>query len=229
MIVMTAEIFILLAVSLALILLILFIWRILIIIKTSKKLKNLNNQRIKRKSSKRKKHQQIKIVRHKRQRSIKQAILLVVLFVMTSGAAGYSRFYQLTNLATNDSESIVKGYYLVAEASKQLELDQQTGEKEQVDETNYQHTAIQLASYAPKKADTYGSKEGQLALNKYYRQLGQLGINMSSQSYAELGASDTLQNSFFSDIQRIESIQKEVIDLYKINEESLKKAFKGSQ
>lgn len=155
--------------------------------------------------------------RDEKQKLKRNMLVCLIVSIGMSGIVGYSRFYQLTNLTEGDTENIVSGFYLVDQVEKQLELiTEGEGSGENI------HTlAVRMASFYSKKGSDRGSESGQLLVNKYYAKIGQLGVNLSSETYQELLAKELTLTIYKEDIQSLKKSQKKVLDFYKISESSL--------
>ncbi|MFD1901886.1 hypothetical protein GQR36_21120 [Enterococcus termitis] len=120
-------------------------------------------------------------IRTKKKRQLVWAILCFVLFFVTAGGAGYSRYYQLTNLTAEDAEAVAKTYYLVGEMKKQVTAVDNGASPEKTVK-NLRDLSAQLASASVKPASQGMSVEGQKLLNRHLSLTRQLAVNISNQN-----------------------------------------------
>lgn len=198
----------------------LFISFILFFMSSIRIKKVLNKQQKNKPKSKRKRKKwsnEIKLLKKKKSSKIRFMIFSIIGVFIIGGATGYARWYQSTNLQDTDMDSLVYGYYLVDQIDKQLKDAE--GENSKKNEENIHKLSLQISSYSSKKASDKGTKESQILINRYYARLGQFGINLASQNYD--GLKENIAE-YQQDIVNIKTAQKQVLDFYKINENSLK-------
>lgn len=198
----------------------LFISFILFFMSSIRIKKVLNKQQKNKPKSKRKRKKwsnEIKLLKKKKSSQIRFMIFSIIGVFIIGGATGYARWYQSTNLQDTDMDSLVYGYYLVDQIDKQLKDAE--GENSKKNEENIHKLSLQISSYSSKKASDKGTKESQILINRYYARLGQFGINLASQNYD--GLKENIAE-YQQDIVNIKTAQKQVLDFYKINENSLK-------
>lgn len=147
-------------------------------------------------------------------------VMLLVTGVLAGGAA-YLSYYQSMNLTTDDSDSVVKGYYLLRDFEEQIILARDKGDDEEKLQKNIRYLATAMASYGTKKASDVNSQEGQITLNRYYNAIKQLGMNASTQTKNFFGNQE-LVNGFLTDIKQAQDYEKAAFDYYKVNESAFK-------
>lgn len=147
-------------------------------------------------------------------------VMLLVTGVLAGGAA-YLSYYQSMNLTTDDSDSVVKGYYLLRDFEEQIILARDKGDDEEKLQKNIRYLATAMASYGTKKASDVNSQEGQITLNRYYNAIKQLGMNASTQTKNFFGNQE-LVDGFLTDIKQAQDYEKAAFDYYKVNESAFK-------
>lgn len=147
------------------------------------------------------------------------AIICFVLFFVTVGGAGYSRYYQLTNLTAADAEAVSKSYYLVGELKKQIESTENGASSEKT-MNNIRSLSSQLASASVGKASQGMSAEGQKLLNRHRTLTRQLAINISSLNQETLSDASVREN-YLKDIEKVTASEKKVFKHFKVNESAL--------
>ncbi|MFK4568046.1 hypothetical protein [Enterococcus sp. UD-01] len=189
-----------------------------LMLQTKRKLKKVKRTKVKKKKQKQKRRTIKKLIKQgKRQRNI--GIVLTLLFLLTGFTAGYSLYYQAMHLSEKDSKAVVQGYYLMTNLEKELETAQTT-ENEVKSGKNIKNLAGQMSSYGIYKATIRNSQAGQKALNKYYKSMKELGINLSSQPN-DFFKNEALFNDFNTDLATVKKNHKLVVDYFNINEEAL--------
>ncbi|MFD2308098.1 hypothetical protein [Enterococcus termitis] len=188
-------------------------------ISTNKQWKKINVRRVKNKK-KRKKLQRIrKQLEQKKKRQLVWAILCFVLFFVTAGGAGYSRYYQLTNLTAEDAEAVAKTYYLVGEMKKQVTAVDNGASPEKTVK-NLRDLSAQLASASVKPASQGMSVEGQKLLNRHLSLTRQLAVNISNQNQ-EAMADASIREMYLKDIAKVTESEQKVFKHFKVNESAL--------
>lgn len=147
-------------------------------------------------------------------------VMLLVTGVLAGGAA-YLSYYQSMNLTTDDSDSVVKGYYLLRDFEEQIILARDKGDDEEKLQKNIRYLATAMASYGTKKASDVNSQEGQITLNRYYNAIKQLGMNASTQTKNFFGNQE-LVDGFLTDVKQAQDYEKAAFDYYKVNESAFK-------
>lgn len=182
------------------------------------------NQKIKKLPTKRfKNKKRNKQIARKRNQIIKQKrrakiAVFVTLFcsVVFAGGSAYVSYYQAMNLTNNDSNAVVKGYYLLRDFEEQLILAKEKDEKDEKLQQNIRYLSTAMASYGIEKANTLNSKEGQLVLNRYYIAIKQLGMNASTQTKKFYG-NPALVDEFLTDVKKAETYEKAAFDYFKVD------------
>ncbi|MGG5342643.1 hypothetical protein [Enterococcus sp. AZ192] len=186
-------------------------------ISQKKKMNSLPRKKLKNKKKNKKIVGQRKLLQKNKNRSLKLMIFLMIVSVAFSGASGYLSYYQAMNLTADDSDSVVKGYYLLRDFEEQLILARDQGDEEEKLQQNIRYLATAMASYGSKKASTVNSQEGQLVLNRYYNATKQLGMNASTQT-KNFYNNPTLVEEFLKDIAKAQEYERAAFDYYKVNE-----------
>lgn len=153
----------------------------------------------------------------KRKKTIRQCLILLLVTGVFGGVAGYLSYYQAMNLTTNDSDSVVKGYYLLRDFEQQLIIAKEKGEEEEKLQKNIRYLATAMASYGTKTASITNSEEGQLTLNRYYNAIKQVGMNASTQTKNFYGNAQVV-DSFLADIKKVQTYEKAAFTYYKVDE-----------
>lgn len=184
-----------------------------------RKIQKLSTRRVKNKKKKqlRKRLNQLK---KKKRRSVTSFVVVLLLTMSFSGGSFYISYYQSRNLTTEDSDLVVKGYYLLRDFEEQLLKAGNQEEDEIKIQQNIRYLAATLASYGTKKASNVNSKEGQLALNRYYTSLMQIGMNTSTQT-KNFFANMDLVGEFLNDADRIKEYEKAAFEYYQVDESAL--------
>ncbi|MDA9472806.1 hypothetical protein [Enterococcus sp. 5H] len=194
--------------------LIFFIWNYGI---QRKKLSQLPKRKVKNKKKNKKIARQRKEYQQKKKKNLIWVVWFTILTMMFSGGSAYISYYQAMNLTTEDSDSVVRGYYLLRDFEEQLILARDQGDEEEKLQQNIRYLATAMASYGTKKANNLNSQEGQLNLNRYYNATKQLGMNASTQTKNFYGNSDLVEE-FLRDIIKAKEHERTVFDYYKVNE-----------
>lgn len=184
-----------------------------------KKLTQLPRKKFKNKKKNKKIAIQRKELQQKKKKSLGWIVLLLVLTVTFSGTSAYISYYQAMNLTSEDSDSVVRGYYLLRDFEEQLIAARDQGDDEEKLQQNIRYLATAMASYGTKKASTINSQEGQLALNRYYNATKQLGMNASTQTKNFYG-NPSLVEEFLQDIAKAQEYERAAFDYYKVNEDA---------
>lgn len=207
----------------ATILLVIFaIYSLFRVIIHSRNLNKLPKKRIKNP----KKRKKIAIRKRKLVKARKSAlirfILLLIMGGMTAGGSFYVKYYQSMNLTGTDSDSIAKAYYLLRDFNDQVELAKVQGDDQEKINQNIQYLSRSMASYGTKKASEVNTKEGQLALNRYYKAIMELGKN-ANMKYKNFFEDPALSEEYITSIKKIEqNYEQPVFKYYKVDEAALK-------
>lgn len=191
-------------------------------LRTQKKLTKLPTRKIKNT----KKMKRIAQKRAHLQQTRKKQILATILFLFLAGSlAGgmqYLSYYQSMNLTSDDSDSLVKCYYLIRDFEQELTTAKKGTEDEIKSQQNIRYLATAMTSQGTKKASKINTEEGQLTLNRYYNVVKQLGMNASTQTNHFYG-NEALVATFLEDIKKSEAYEKAVFSYYKVDESALSK------
>ncbi|EOI06365.1 hypothetical protein UAY_00416 [Enterococcus moraviensis ATCC BAA-383] len=189
-----------------------------LMIQTKKALKKVKRTKVKKKKKKQKRRKIRELTRKsKKQRTF--GIVLSILFLLSTLSAGYSLYYQSMHLSQKDSKAVIQGYYLVDNIEKELQAAKTTDNDVKAGK-NIKLLAGQLSSYGIYKATIRNTEQGQKTLNKYYKSMKELGINLSSQT-DEFFKDETLLNAFEADVAAVKKNQEAVVSYFKINEKAL--------
>lgn len=179
-------------------------------------------KRVRTKNKKKRKRLLLKkrqmIQRKKNQRN--SALLFFVFSLLFAAGAVYSAYYQTMNLTTEDSDSIIQGYYLLSDFSSQLEKAGESSETEEKTLGNLRYLSSSLSSYGVKKASYLNTEEGQLLLNRYYGSMKEIGMNATN-NLSKIYGNPELVKEYQADIDKITENQKKVFEMYKVDENSL--------
>lgn len=178
-------------------------------------------KQLKRRKSNKKKQKKLKI-RELIKNSKKQrdwGISLCILFLVFSLDAGYSLYYQTMHLSQEDSRAVVQGYYLIDTLENELEAAKTT-KNDVKSGKNIKLLAGQFSSYGIYKATIRNSKAGQKKLNKYYKSMKELGINLSAQPN-DFFKNKTQLNEFEKDLDTVKKNHEDVVRYFKINKNAL--------
>lgn len=184
---------------------------------SGRKIRRLPKKRFKnRRKNKKVAFKQKKLLKRKK-KSLRLFVVLLLLTGLFSGGSAYTSYYQSTNLTAGDSDSLVKGYYLLRDFNDQLLLAEAQEEEAVKLQQNIRYLATAMASYGAQKASDINSKEGQLTLNRYYNALKQVGMNASTQTNNFYGNSE-LVAEFLADIVKAQEYEKSAFEYYQVNE-----------
>lgn len=184
-------------------------------------LKKLPNKKFKNKKKNRKIARKKQQLMKQKKKSVRLFWLMSFVTVVLAGGFSYLSYYQSMNLTTGDSDSVVKGYYLLRDFEDQLIVARDKSDDEEKLQKNIRYLATSMASYGTKKASDINSEEGQITLNRYYNSIKQLGMNASTQTKNFFG-NQALVDSFLADIKKAQDYEKQTFDYYKVNESAFK-------
>ncbi|MBP2099893.1 hypothetical protein [Enterococcus rivorum] len=174
----------------------------------------------KRKSKNKKKNRKIarkrRYLMKRKKRSFRFTIIFLLFSLILGGSSAYLSYYQSMNLTTDDSDAVVKGYYLLRDFEKQVQMGASKQDEEEKVQQNIRYLATSLASYGTKSASALNTQEGQLALNRYYNALKELGMNASTQTNNFFG-NEKLKEEFLVDIEKAQAYEQKAFDYYKVN------------
>ena len=187
-----------------------------------KKKKKLPRRRPKNPKKRKKLARQRKLLEAKYKRARTLFLVFLVFGAATGGGTFYFRQYQSMNLTTEDADAIVQSYYLLRDFKEQLAVAQE-GQEDQVKvEQNIQYLSRNMASYGTKQASDLNTEEGQLALNRYYTAIMELGQNANVNFRSFYGSPEQVAEY----LETVEKIQKNyeapVFEYYKVDEAALK-------
>lgn len=191
-------------------------------IRTQKKLTKL--PRRKSKNKKKNKHiaqKRLSLKKGRKRSLISFSLSLISAILLLSGAC-YLSYYQAMNLTSDDSDTLVKCYYLIRDFEKEL-ITAKAGEEDELKiQQNIRYLATSMTSQGTKKSSKINTEEGQLTLNRYYNAVKQLGMNASTQTNNFYGNAQ-LVDAFLDDIKKSETYEKAAFNYYKVDESALSK------
>lgn len=185
-------------------------------IRSSRQVKLLCMKKSKNKKRKKKLAKKRYQMQRKKTWHFRLMLVFLGLSLISIGNSAYLSYYQAVNLTTDDSNAVVKGYYLLRDFEKQVNISASKKSEEETIQQNIRYLATGLASYGTKKASGLNTKEGQLTLNRYYNALKELGMNASTQTNNFYG-NEQLKDEFLRDIKKAQSYEKKAFDYYKVN------------
>ncbi|WP_207694724.1 hypothetical protein DOK67_0000530 [Enterococcus sp. DIV0212c] len=189
-----------------------------LMIQTNRALKKAKRTKVKKKKQKQKRRKIRELTKKsKKQRNV--GIILSLLFLVSASTAGYSLYYQSMHLSQKDSKAVIQGYYLLDNLENELK-EAKTTDNDIKAGKNIKLLAGQLSSYGIYKATIRNTEQGQKVLNKYYKSMKELGINVSSQT-DEFFKNEALLNEFEADLTAVKKNQAAVVSYFKINEKAL--------
>ncbi|MFD2307956.1 hypothetical protein [Enterococcus termitis] len=188
---------------------------------TRRKLKSISTKRPKNKKKRKKIYFMRKRLLAKKKNQRNTMLLFLLCSVLFAGAGAYAVYYQSTNLTTEDSDSIVQGYYLLQDFDSELEKAGKGSESQTKTDGNLRYLSNAMSSFGSKKASTVNTEEGQLTLNRYYNSMKELGTNATN-NYTRFYNNPALVEEYRKDIKKVQQYEKKVIELYKVNESALK-------
>lgn len=152
---------------------------------------------------------------------IKIGMISLVLGVSCGLGGLYMKHYIATNMSSEDTETVVNGYYLIRDFEEQIELAGEGTEDQDKLSRNIKYLANTMASYALYSANPLNSEEGQLGLNRYYKSIQELGINHSV-TYNQFYGNPEAVEETKKDIEKIKKTEKKVYSYFGIDETALK-------
>lgn len=184
-----------------------------------KKVQLLEKKRPKNKIKRKKWRRHYLQLKKKQGNRLKTAILLFIFAIMCSGAAGYSRYYQMTNLNKQDGDIIIQTYFLVDAIEEELKKIE-NGADSQKSQEKLQNMISLLVSYSSNTPSASLSFKGQKLLKRYYVSSKELGVNLNSQSTGALTKEKS--SEYLSDIEKIKQQQQTVFKTFDVNQSALK-------
>lgn len=185
-----------------------------------KQVNKLKKIRVKNKKKRRIQKKKLSILTKKSRRQFRFGIAFLILGLLLGGGASFTRYYQATNLGSRDSETIVEGYYLLEKTTEHLTNVKESSNMEK-SRNNLRELSAKLSGFGVKFADSRLTMEGQRLLNKYYKQVKELGLNLNNQSIENL-QQEAIKDQYMANIQKIQTQQKKVFTYFKVNESALK-------
>ncbi|MFD1899279.1 hypothetical protein GQR36_02450 [Enterococcus termitis] len=156
----------------------------------------------------------------RQKRYFRQALVFLVVMVLSAGSAAYARYYQLTNLTAEDAKVVVQGYLLTEDLEQKLVTITEGGSIEKV-YPQFQEVSSLLVTYGNRPVSAGLSTEGAKLLTRYYVSMKYVGMNLSTLSQEQLGQEEVVAG-YLKDINKIKERQKEVFTYFKVNESALK-------
>ncbi|WP_207695247.1 hypothetical protein DOK67_0001207 [Enterococcus sp. DIV0212c] len=190
-------------------------------VRTKRKIKQLPKKGKNKKRNKRI-FQQRNRLKKDQKRQLKGFILSSMFAGLLAGGISYLSYYQSMNLSSNDSDVVVKCYYLLRDFEKEITTAKNQGDDEDKVQQNIRYLATSMASQGVKKASAINTEEGQLILNRYYNSVKQLGMNASTQTKNFYGNANVVDD-FLADIKKAESYEKEAFNYYKVSQAAFEK------
>ena len=173
------------------------------------------------KKVKRKRWLREKRVLEKRQKTYgKNTILFFLFMILSAGAAFYARYYQLTNLTTEDAKVVVQGYLLTEEIEEKLKTVNEGGSVEKIYPQLYEVSSL-LVSYSNRETSKGLSEEGTKLLTRYRVLMKDVGTNLCSLKQEDLENKELI-DSYLKDLNKMKERQKSVFTYFKVNESALK-------
>ncbi|OJG54877.1 hypothetical protein RV09_GL003184 [Enterococcus moraviensis] len=196
------------------------IWYIYLGIQSSRKRQMLKMRRPKNKQKRRKLKKEILRLQKQKQRYMRSSFLLLLVSILLTMGAFYTRFYQQTSLSANDGEIIVQSYFLVDSIEKDIQGIQNGADPEKSQEKIRTMTAL-MVTYGNLPPSGSLTKERQQMLKKYYQGIRELGMNLNSQAARRLGDPKIVED-YLSDIKQLKQSQQKIFQTFKVNESALK-------
>ncbi|NKC68430.1 hypothetical protein [Vagococcus fluvialis] len=185
------------------------------------KQKNEINKEKNRMKGRRKRNKKLlKELQQKQKKSIKNMIYFFIFALLLGSGSAYISYYQATNLSDDDMANISDGFYYLSDLQEALEGIQ----SQEIDPEDSQQTinfiVTSLAGYSVKKGSTLNTIEGQRVLNKYYKAMSELGLNISHNS-VNLFTDESIINESLLDLKKVQFYQKKVLEFFKIDSSAL--------
>ncbi|ALS02584.1 hypothetical protein ATZ33_14725 [Enterococcus silesiacus] len=188
-------------------------------IRKQKRYTLLKSKRVKNKRKKQKIKRMLAKLKKQQKKNIRTSVFLFLLGALTLGGGMYARYYQQTNLETEDANAIIQSYFLVGEIEKDLQSLSEGSDPGKVNEKLTEMTSL-LITYGNKNAFGGLSLDGQKKLNRYYALVREFGVNFSSRTLENLKDTAYVAN-YLEDITKIKKSQKQIFDVFKVNETAL--------
>lgn len=181
----------------------------------------LKKKKLKNKKKKKKNRIKLKKIIKQKSSRFKTFITLFILAFFFLGGSVYLKYYQSLSLSKDDSDSIVKSYFLIRDFEGQIEKAKNESDDAENIQKNIRYLSTTMASYGTLSASPLNTEEGQLALNRYYNSIKQLGVNASI-NYTNFYGNQKLCDEYLEDIKNVEKYEKIVFDYYKVSEAEFK-------
>lgn len=207
--------------SLAFLTFLLSIVCIILFFSVNSQLKKMKQKRPKNKNKKKRWLKMRRQLDKKKKKYLGRTVMLLVITVLSVASGAYVRYYQMTNLTTEDGNTLIQSYFLTDEVEKSLVNLQNGADPEKTKKTLDDRTSL-LASYGTNAGPSNGlSKEGQKLLVRYYARIRDFSINTYSLSSEQLSDPETV-SSYLDTLNQIKSIQKKIFKQFSVNEAALK-------
>lgn len=193
---------------------------------TSSYLSKLSKKKLRNPQKRKRLALQRKRLALKKRKYKKMMYILLISTLFTGLMSRVGEYYRSTQLSVEDSRLIIKSHYLLNDFEAQIAKAENQSENPENLMANIRYLSNMLAVYGTKRASFLNTLEGQQALNKYYKSMEELGINIS-QDPSGISKDSKQIEEFKKDLQRVKSNQKMVFSLYKIENSDLKKQIKN--
>lgn len=203
-----------LLISIIIIILALLVFNLVIYINEKRVISTLN---VKKKKERKKKQNLLSKNRKTRNRLLR---FFIIELIVSGGFVFYFN-YQNSNMTNLDSDLLVRGYFLVDDFTNELEKSSAKTDSQDASVQNIKYLALSMASYSNKMSDSANTVEGQQLLNKYYKMIGQLGMNATKDSSLFYGNQQNIKEQYTSDLKRVKDIENQVFEYYKVNANAL--------
>lgn len=185
----------------------------------AKSIKQLRLSKTKRKKERRKNKKRIKEQKKTSQLLTKLMVGLFLLTAVAGGVAGYANYYQKTNLYLTDQQNLTEGTLYTAEIETIL-LTISDGQEEEKKETTMREISKHMASLSNEQADSGSPQEVQILLNRYYKSVGEVGINLVNETVERLKNNPDVVAGYLADIERIMALETQIYEFYGIQKEA---------
>lgn len=187
---------------------------------STKDLSELKRKRPKNKKNTKRWIRAKKRVEKKKKAYLKRGLIFVSLSVVFISSGFYTRYYEKTNLSSEDGNIIVQSYFITDEVNQNLVNLQNGASGEEKKEKLMKFSSL-LASYGSSIPSNNLSKDGQEALNRYYVKLRDYGTNLYSLTAVQLNNPETV-TTYIEDLKKIKQTQRQLFKQFSIDEAALK-------
>lgn len=156
----------------------------------------------------------------KRKISVRNMFFSFLLAMVFGLGSGYVTYYQATNLSDEDMTSISDGFYYLRDLKGELEAIQSGDGDIEKSKQTINFIVTSLAGYSVKQASTFNTVDGQRILNRYYKAMAELGINVSRNSTTML-TDEVILTESLTDLEKVQTYQKKALDFFKIDASAL--------